>query len=192
MVWRSSAWSLPWEKVILMMLLTPCGLDFVNTLLYHLKALQLSFFLFFLFSFPTLSQGYNTPFRRVMQLQEHGRICYSRSMTKDEELEQLRAEKRVLCERLRRKDEELEQLQQANTDLREGLKQAIIAMGSQQERVRVLEGLIDSQQERIKTLERQQAKDSHNSSLPPSFFFSSRRRHTRLQGDWSSDVCSSD
>src|SRR5256885_550395 len=30
--------------------------------------------------------------------------------------------------------------------------------------------------------------------LPPEtvFFFSSRRRHTRLQGDWSSDVCSSD
>src|SRR5256885_11979055 len=28
-----------------------------------------------------------------------------------------------------------------------------------------------------------------NTSL---FFFSSRRRHTRLQGDWSSDVCSSD
>src|ERR1022692_5023231 len=25
-----------------------------------------------------------------------------------------------------------------------------------------------------------------------SCFFSSRRRHTRLQGDWSSDVCSSD
>src|SRR5688500_19544119 len=24
------------------------------------------------------------------------------------------------------------------------------------------------------------------------FFFSSRRRHTRLQGDWSSDMCSSD
>src|ERR1039457_2042829 len=24
------------------------------------------------------------------------------------------------------------------------------------------------------------------------FFFSSRRRHTRLQGDWSSDVCSAD
>src|SRR3989454_993559 len=29
-------------------------------------------------------------------------------------------------------------------------------------------------------------------SLCVSFFFSSRRRHTRLQGDWSSDVCSSD
>src|ERR1039457_7309651 len=26
---------------------------------------------------------------------------------------------------------------------------------------------------------------------PNSSFFSSRRRHTRLQGDWSSDVCSS-
>src|SRR2546426_8754981 len=29
-------------------------------------------------------------------------------------------------------------------------------------------------------------------SLDFFFFFSSRRRHTRLQGDWSSDVCSSD
>ena len=28
--------------------------------------------------------------------------------------------------------------------------------------------------------------------MVPYFFFSSRRRHTRLQGDWSSDVCSSD
>src|ERR1039457_5730275 len=27
---------------------------------------------------------------------------------------------------------------------------------------------------------------------PPPSLFSSRRRHTRLQGDWSSDVCSSD
>src|SRR3989454_7982725 len=29
-------------------------------------------------------------------------------------------------------------------------------------------------------------------TLRVGFFFSSRRRHTRLQGDWSSDVCSSD
>src|SRR5258706_3704269 len=89
-------------------------------------------------------------------------------MTEDEELEQLRAENRALREALQCKDEELEQSQQANQDLREGLKQAIIAIGSQHERVKVLEGLIDSLQERIKTLERQQAKDSHNSSLPPS------------------------
>src|SRR5260221_8304994 len=89
-------------------------------------------------------------------------------MTKDEELEQLRAEKTALCEALRRKDEELEQSHQANQDLREGLKQAIQAIGSQQEQVKSLEGLIDALQERIKTLERHQAKDSHNSSLPPS------------------------
>src|SRR3989454_2820423 len=35
--------------------------------------------------------------------------------------------------------------------------------------------------------------DSRSSNLFYGFFFfSSRRRHTRLQGDWSSDVCSSD
>ncbi len=89
-------------------------------------------------------------------------------MTKDEELDQLRAEKTALYEALRRKDEELEQSHQANQDLREGLKQAIIAIGAGHERVNVLEGLIDALQERIKTLERHQAKDSHNSSLPPS------------------------
>src|SRR5688500_20361668 len=33
---------------------------------------------------------------------------------------------------------------------------------------------------------------SYRSQLSVLFFFSSRRRHTRLQGDWSSDVCSSD
>src|SRR5256885_9931902 len=31
-----------------------------------------------------------------------------------------------------------------------------------------------------------------DSAIGGLFFFSSRRRHTRLQGDWSSDVCSSD
>ncbi len=75
-------------------------------------------------------------------------------MTKDEELDQLRAEKKALCEALRRKDEELEQAHQANENLREGLKQAIIAIEYLHERVRALEG--------------QQAKDSHNSNLPPS------------------------
>src|SRR5260370_36087733 len=89
-------------------------------------------------------------------------------MGKEEELEQVRAEKTALYEALRCKDEELEQVQQANQDLREGLKQAIIAIGAGQERVNVLEGLIEALKERINTLERQQAKDSHNSSLPPS------------------------
>src|SRR5256885_2851956 len=39
-------------------------------------------------------------------------------------------------------------------------------------------------------LETSSSRGSGRRSL--SFFFSSRRRHTRLQGDWSSDVCSSD
>src|SRR5256885_12394004 len=34
--------------------------------------------------------------------------------------------------------------------------------------------------------------ESVSRSLSMFFCFSSRRRHTRLQGDWSSDVCSSD
>src|SRR5688572_31938281 len=33
---------------------------------------------------------------------------------------------------------------------------------------------------------------SQRSVRPPAFFFSSRRRHTRFDCDWSSDVCSSD
>ncbi|HEY4386822.1 MAG TPA: transposase [Ktedonobacteraceae bacterium] len=65
-------------------------------------------------------------------------------------------------------NEELQYLRQANQDLREGLKQAIRAIESGQEHVKELEGVITFLQERIKTLESQQAKDSHNSSLPPS------------------------
>src|SRR5256885_5874633 len=34
--------------------------------------------------------------------------------------------------------------------------------------------------------------EHYDVELASFFFFSSRRRHTRLQGDWSSDVCSSD
>src|SRR5712691_8437098 len=89
-------------------------------------------------------------------------------MTKDDELDQLRSDNRILYGALLRKDKELEQAQQAKQDLREGLKQALIAIGAGQERVQALEGVIDALRERVKTLERQQAKDSHNSNLPPS------------------------
>ncbi len=88
-------------------------------------------------------------------------------MTKEEELDQLRAEKAVWCEALRRKDEEVHQLQQEKQILREGFKEAIQAIGAQQERIKALEGLIESQQEHIKTLERQQAKDSHKGQSVP-------------------------
>jgi transposase len=52
------------------------------------------------------------------------------------------------------KDEGLEQLRHENEILREGLKQALQAL--------------DFLQARVKELEQQQAKDSHNSHLPPS------------------------
>src|SRR5258708_32534930 len=89
-------------------------------------------------------------------------------MTTDDELAQLRSDNRILYEALLRTEDELAQAQQANEDLREGIKQALIAMGSQQERIEALEEVITAQHERISTLERQQAKDSHNSGLPPS------------------------
>src|SRR6266480_2678038 len=75
MVLRSSAWSLPWEKVLLMMLLTPFGGDLWNTLLYHLEALQLSFSPFLLCSFPTLSEGYNT--RGCGRRPNFAYLCYT-------------------------------------------------------------------------------------------------------------------
>ena len=86
----------------------------------------------------------------------------------DEELDHFRQENTALRHALQRKDEELDQALKANQDLREGLREAISAIRSQQEHVKELEGVITSQQERIKTLEGQLAKDSHNSSLPPS------------------------
>jgi transposase len=89
-------------------------------------------------------------------------------MTRDEELKRLRAENKTLCERLQRKDEALQQACQANENLREGLKQAIMAINAQREHNTMLEGQIACLQERVKTLEGQLAKDSHNSSLPPS------------------------
>lgn len=75
-------------------------------------------------------------------------------MTRDEELHHLQQENQAL--------------QTANQTLREGLREAIHAIESLQQRVKDLEGVVAFQQERLKTLERQQAKDSQNSSLPPS------------------------
>lgn len=89
-------------------------------------------------------------------------------MRTEEELDQLRAEKASLGEALQRNEEALHQLQQTNEALRAGLKEAIAGLEQQQEHIKALERYIDSLQERLKTLEGQQAKDSHNSSLPPS------------------------
>ncbi len=89
-------------------------------------------------------------------------------MTKDEELERLRAENTTLWELVQRKDEELQQARKANQDLREGLKEAIKAIEFQNEQAKELEGAMQGLLARINVLEGRQAKDSHNSSLPPS------------------------
>lgn len=75
-------------------------------------------------------------------------------MGKDEELEQLRHENKAL--------------QVANQTLREGILEAIHAVEVLHKQIKELEGVITSQQEQIKTLQARVAKDSHNSSLPPS------------------------
>jgi transposase len=75
-------------------------------------------------------------------------------MSKDEELERLRQENQAL--------------QEANQTLREGLLEAIQVIDAHQRRVKELEEVVASQQERMKALQARLAKDSHNSSLPPS------------------------
>jgi transposase len=89
-------------------------------------------------------------------------------MRLEEELEHLRVENLALREGLQRKDEELQRANQANQDLREGLKQAIQAISSLKEHNKELEVQIVCLQERLKALQERQAKDSHNSNLPPS------------------------
>jgi hypothetical protein len=57
------------------MLLTPCGVDIVNTLLYHMEVFQLAFFPPFLLSFSTLSEGYNTQ-KTTSEGQDRQKISY--------------------------------------------------------------------------------------------------------------------
>lgn len=89
-------------------------------------------------------------------------------MMQEEELEQLRAEKTAWREIAYEKHREVQQLQHEKQVIRDALKEAIQAIKGLQEQTQSLKGQIDVLQERVKTLERQLAKDSHNSSLPPS------------------------
>ncbi|HEY4385198.1 MAG TPA: transposase, partial [Ktedonobacteraceae bacterium] len=89
-------------------------------------------------------------------------------MNRDEELDRLRAENRRLQEQVQRQEDELQHLRRANEDLREGLRLAISSLHAYQKQVAGLEEVITGLRERVNTLEQRQAKDSHNSSLPPS------------------------
>ena len=89
-------------------------------------------------------------------------------MTQEEELAQLRAEKAAWRDIAHEKHQEVLQLQHEKQVIRDALKEAIQAIEQGLEHAKTLEGQIDVLQDRVKTLERQLAKDSHNSSLPPS------------------------
>src|SRR3954454_24204713 len=89
-------------------------------------------------------------------------------MTQEEELAQLRAERNAWREIAYEKHQEALQLQHENDVGSEALKQAMQAIERLQTHAKHLEGQIEVLQERVKLLERQQAKDSHNSNLPPS------------------------
>lgn len=89
-------------------------------------------------------------------------------MTAEEEREGLRAEKNAWRDIAYEKQQEVLQPQQEKQNLRDGLKEAIQAIERLQEQAKNLERQIDVLQERVKILEGQQAKDSHNSNLPPS------------------------
>lgn len=89
-------------------------------------------------------------------------------MTPEEELDQLRAERTVWREIAFEKHQEVLQLQQEKQTVQEALKEAMRAIEGLQTHAKNLDGQIEVLQERVKMLEGQVAKDSHNSSLPPS------------------------
>ena len=89
-------------------------------------------------------------------------------MTQEEELEQLRAEKNAWRDIAYEKHRDVQQLQQEKQTVRDVLKEAMLAIERFQEHTKELEGQIDVLQERVRMLEGQLAKDSHNSNLPPS------------------------
>lgn len=89
-------------------------------------------------------------------------------MTQEEELAQLRAERNAWRDIAHEKHQEVLQLQHEKQVIREALKEAIQAIQRLQEHAENLEGQMDVLQERVKALEGRQAKDSHNSNLPPS------------------------
>src|SRR5260370_22716285 len=55
-----------------------------------------------------------------------------------------------------------------------------------------ISGRLATKSNQIKQLIRNVRSGSLQRTFKKSFFFSSRRRHTRFKCDWSSDVCSSD
>src|SRR5437868_13034610 len=82
-------------------------------------------------------------------------------MNRDVELERLRHENLHLRQAVVVKEEQMKLLKQENHSLQEALKETFQAVKQLRDQVKAL-------QNQVKTLQEQQAKDSHNSHLPPS------------------------
>ena len=89
-------------------------------------------------------------------------------MSRDEDCDQLRAENQRLHEQVQDQEDELKRLRQSNEDLREGLRSAISSLQAYHKQVVGLEEVSTGLRRQVSTLQQRQAKDSHNSSLPPS------------------------
>lgn len=71
-------------------------------------------------------------------------------------------------EQIQRQEDESQRVRQARDDLRAGLGSAISSLETYQRQVASREEVIAGLRKRVNTLEQKQAKNSHNSSLPPS------------------------
>ncbi|HEU5379861.1 MAG TPA: DUF6444 domain-containing protein [Ktedonobacteraceae bacterium] len=89
-------------------------------------------------------------------------------MTQTENWDRLQAELKAWRDLAHEKHQEVHQLQHEKQMLREALAEAIQAIERLQEQTKDLEGQIAVLNDRVKMLDGQQAKDSHNSNLPPS------------------------
>jgi transposase len=102
-------------------------------------------------------------------------------MNRDVELDQLRRETIVLRQTVAVKDEQMRLLKQENHSLRQALKETFQATRQFREQSTILTDQVNTLTEQVKALQEQQAKDSHNSHLPPSSDRFGKRKQKSLR-----------
>jgi transposase len=95
-------------------------------------------------------------------------------MNRDVEFDRLRQENLILRQSLTVKEEQMKLLKQENHSLQDALKETFQVVKQVREQVKTL-------QNQVKTLQEQQAKDSHNSHLPPSSDRFGKRKQKSLR-----------
>src|SRR5215831_1576923 len=89
-------------------------------------------------------------------------------MNRDMELDHLRREMLVLRQTVAVRDEQMRLLTQENHSLQQALKETFQVIRQLREQSTTPTDQVKTLTEQVKTLKAQQAKDSHNSHLPPS------------------------